>query len=108
MAARGATSASHRRETRSRVSAGRAGDGAADIAERDDLRYSVDRQPDRGEAKPPARQRLAVAEAGRGDVDAADQDPASSAGKAATAAMARSVVPTAAAAPSMAAFAARL
>ncbi len=74
------------------------GDGAGNIAECDHLRRIVDRQPDRGEAQPTARQRLAVAEACGADVNALRQDPASSAGKAATVAMARSVVSTAPAA----------
>jgi hypothetical protein len=69
-----------------------------DFAEGNNPRDAVDGQPDRGEAQPTPGEPLAVTEARRRDVDArvGGQDPASSAGSAATAAMARSVDPTAA------------
>ena len=68
-----------------------------DIGEGDDLHHAIDGQLDRRKAQPPPGEMLTVAETGGSEVDAGvrDQDPASSAGNAATAAIARSLDPIA-------------
>ena len=76
---------------------GQGGDGGMDIGEGEDPHHAIDGQPDRRKADPARGETLTVAETGGSEVDAGvgGQDPASSAGSAATAAIARSVDPIA-------------